>query len=62
MADLIRSDPYSYQDGIVPGSIRTVLNAMDLTSTMFPLFVAPYILFQSGIDKIVDCFAPLDLE
>jgi hypothetical protein len=61
MADTIRSDPYSYKEGVVPGSIRTILNAMDETSTMFPKFDAPYILFQSGIDKMVDPFAPLDL-
>ena len=28
-AERIKADPYVYNDGAVPGSIRTILNAMD---------------------------------
>ncbi len=28
----ITSDPYVYNDGLVPGSVRTILNAMDEVS------------------------------
>lgn len=42
--------------------MRTVLNAMDEVSQLFKDFSSPYILFQAGVDKMVDPFAPLDLE
>jgi len=35
---------------------------MNETSTRFSEFEVPYILFQGGVDKTVDLFAPLDLE
>jgi len=38
-----------------------VLNAMDEVSMLYSKFTLPYILFQAGVDKLVDLFAPLDL-
>ncbi len=58
----INNDPYFYKDGLVPGSVRTILNAMDEVSQLFKDFKIPYIMFQAGVDKMVDPFAPLDLE
>jgi esterase/lipase len=58
----IEADPYVYNDGAVPGSIRTVLNAMDEVSEQFKQLTVPYIIFQSGVEKMVDPFAALDLE
>ena len=60
-AERIMADPYVYNDGLVPGSVRTILNALDEVSQLYKEFSTPYILFQAGIDKLVDPFAPLDL-
>lgn len=62
MTDYILNDPYIYKDGVVPGSVRSVLNAMDEVSQLFPKLAVPYIIFQSGVEKMVDPFAALDLE
>jgi hypothetical protein len=35
---------------------------MDEISKEFALLKTPYILIQAGADKMVDVFAPLDLE
>ena len=58
----IKNDPYYYNDGLVPGSVRTILNSMDEISQQFKELKTPYIIFQAGVDKMVDPFAPLDLE
>ncbi len=58
----IRGDKRNYTGKVIPGSIRTVLNAMDEISEEYHKLKTPYILFQSGSDKLVDVFAPLDLE
>ena len=58
----IMADPHVYNDGAVPGSIRIILNSMDEISQQFADLSSPYLLFQSGVDKMVDPFAPLDLE
>jgi len=34
---------------------------MDEVSTQYKEFNVPYILFQAGVEKLVDPFAPLDL-
>jgi hypothetical protein len=58
----ILADKRNYTGKIIPGTIRTVLNAMEEVSTEYHQLKTPYILFQSGSDKLVDVFAPLDLE
>lgn len=57
----IRADERNYTGKVVPGSVRTVLNAMDEISKEFAQLKTPYILIQAGADKMVDVFAPLDL-
>ena len=47
---------------MVPGSVRNVLNGINEVSSSFELFKTPYIVFEGLVDKIVDLFAPLDLE
>jgi acylglycerol lipase len=44
------------------GTIATGHHAMLQLEPTFSEFTAPYILFQGGVDKIVDVFGPLDLE
>jgi hypothetical protein len=57
----ILADERNYTGKVVPGSVRTVLNAMDEVSEEFSKLKTPYLLFQSGSEKLVDVFAPLDL-
>lgn len=59
---LITGDECNYTDKVVPGSIRVVLNAMGVVENEYSKLETPYLLFQSGVDKLVDPFAPLDLE
>jgi hypothetical protein len=61
MEQHIIADERNYTGKIIPGTIRTVLNAMEEVSTEYAKMKTPYILFQSGSDKLVDLFAPLDL-
>ena len=47
---------------MVPQSVRTIFEAFDSICTQYHLLTTPYILFQGGVDKMIDPFAPLDLE
>ena len=58
----IVSDKHNYLGRLMPGTYRVALSAGDITPKLFKKFKAPYILFQGGVDKIVDPFAPIDLE
>lgn len=60
--DLVKANTLNYNGRHIPGSIRAVLNAMEQIEKEYHLFETPYILFQAGVDKLVDPFAPLDLE
>ena len=59
---ILKANPYIYNDRHVPGSVRATLNAMEEIERLYSDFRHPYILFQGGVDKSVDLFAPLDLE
>lgn len=54
-------DAHNFLDGLIPGTLRIAMNAMEETSQLYGNFSAPYILFQGGVDKIIDPFAPIDL-
>ena len=56
------SNPYLYNDKHIPGSVRVALTAMEEIEKSYQQFSNDYILFQGGVDKSVDLFAPLDLE
>jgi hypothetical protein len=62
MEKQIKADERNYTGKVIPGTIRTVLNAMEEISIEYSKLKTPYILIQSGSDKLVDVFAPLDLE
>lgn len=62
VSDLVLANPYNYNGRNIPGTIRVVLNAMEEIEQCYHLFDTPYILFQSGVDKLVDPFAAIDLE
>ena len=59
---LQKANPHLYNDKHVPGSVRVALNAMEEVEKSYHEFKTSYILFQAGVDKSVDLFAPLDLE
>jgi len=58
---LFKEDRHNYLEGLIPGTFRVVISALDETSKKFNQFEAPYILFQGGVDKVVDPFGPVDL-
>ena len=61
-SERIQNDPFVYKDKVVPGSIKAVLEAMESTESRWKEFTTPYILIQSGCDKLVDPFQAIDFE
>jgi acylglycerol lipase len=51
-----------YNDGAIPHSGNAIFEGINSISTQYHLLTTPYILFQGGVDKMIDPFAPLDLE
>ena len=58
---IVKANPYLYNGRHVPGSVRVALKAMEEIENCYKQFKTSYILFQGGVDKSVDLFAPLDL-
>lgn len=47
----------------MPGSVKVILNAMEeVENEDWSKFTNPYILIQSGTDKLIDPFAAVDFE
>ena len=46
----------------MPVSISSVLESLEEVSKLYGALSAPYLLMQSGVDKSIDLFAPIDLE
>jgi len=61
-AERVKADLNFYNDRHIPGSVRAALNAMEEIENSYKQFKNPYILFQGGVDKSVDVFAPIDFE
>lgn len=55
------NDPYLYHGRLYPRSVSEILMMMAKTRKEFRNFGAPYLVIQSGCDKLVDPFACLDL-
>ena len=60
--DKIMQDPYLYKDKIVPGTMKVVLDLMEEIEDEWDMFTSPFILIQSGMDKVVDPFLGIDFE
>lgn len=60
--DRIMADPYIYKDKVVPGSVKVILETMAEIENQFSKFTNPFILIQSGVDKMVDPFLAIDFE
>ena len=58
----ILQDPYSYNGKVVPGSVKMVLDFMEEIEREWHKFSSPFILIQSGVDKLVDPFLGIDFE
>ena len=58
----INNDPYIYKDKVIPGSIKVVLDTMEEIEKEWEKFTLPYILVQSGVDKMIDPFVGIDFE
>lgn len=46
----------------MPGSVSAVLDSLEEVSKLYGELSVPYLLMQSGVDKSIDLFAPIDLE
>lgn len=57
-----KNDPFLYHGRLYPKTVREILLAMGKTKNSYRQFRTPYLLIQSGSDKLVDPFACLDLE
>lgn len=62
MSEHIKGEPRNYLGRLIPGSVRNILNAIEEIESQYASLTTPYLLIQSGVDKMVDLFAPLDLE
>lgn len=58
----ILQDPYGYTGKVVPGSIKVILDLMEEIEGEWDKFNSPFILIQSGVDKLVDPFLGIDFE
>jgi hypothetical protein len=56
------SDKLIYNDGLIISSGIAVVKGIEEIGAQFNQLTTPYILFQGGVDKFVDPFAPLELE
>lgn len=59
---LMMEDPYVYKGKVIPGSIRALLEGMEEIETEWAKFTLPFLLIQSGTDKMVDPFLGIDFE
>lgn len=55
-------DPYVYKGKVIPGSIRALLEGMEEIENEWNQFSLPFLLIQSGVDKIIDPFLGIDFE
>lgn len=58
----MRANDLTYNGKHIPGSVRVALNGIQEVEKCYKSFKTNYILFQGGVDKAVDLFAPLDFE
>jgi hypothetical protein len=56
------TDKHRYTGQFVAGSVRAVYKGMEEAESLFSAFSLPYLVVQSGIEKVIDPFAVLDLE
>lgn len=60
--DYSKKDPYIYHGRLWAKTIQEILFGMGRTKKLYKQLTSPYLLVQSGSDKLVDPFACLDLE
>lgn len=57
----ILEEPYIYKGGVRPGTIRSLVNAMNFTSLNIEKFISCFIMVQGGMDVLVDLECNIDL-
>lgn len=60
--DYSKKDPYIYHGRLWVKTVQEILFGIAKTTRLFKQLNSPYLLIQSGSDKLVDPFACLDLE
>lgn len=60
--DYSKKDPYIYHGRVWAKTVQQILFIMGKTKKLYKELSSPYLLIQSGSDKLVDPFACLDLQ
>ncbi len=60
--EYLKSDPYLYKEGMWTSTAWTMLTTMLNFSKQFKHLQTPYLIVQSGMDKLIDPFLAIDLE
>lgn len=60
--EYLKTDPYIYKEGMWTATAWTMLATMLNFAKQFKNLETPYLLVQSGMDKLVDPFLSVDLE
>jgi hypothetical protein len=51
---VLRDDPYTYKEEMLPGTAKSILTGMVDSEKLFPEFRSSWLLVQGGLDKLVD--------
>lgn len=54
-------DPYAYHGGLIPCSIKMILDCEEELMRTFEEFKCPFLMVQGGVDKLVDPFQAEEL-
>lgn len=57
----LKTDPYIYKDGMWTATAWTMISTMLNFEKQFKFLQTPYLLIQSGTDKLCDPFLAIDL-
>ena len=58
----ISTDPYLYTEGMWTTTLRTMITSMSIFKKQYKHLKNPYLIIQSGTDKLIDPFLAIDLE
>lgn len=59
--EYFKSDPYLYKEGMWTSTAWTMITMMLNFSKQFKYLETPYLIVQSGMDKLIDPFQAIDL-
>ena len=57
----LKTDKFIYRDGIWTNTLQTMMTSLYLLRSHFSKLRTPYLIVQSGTDKLIDPFMAIDL-